>query len=180
MCGKFLRCRCIFPPCLATNRFPLNIMQAIEGCKFCQYLFNPLPVDAVARAHLPLAMGGLGLMSATHLAAPAYWVSWADAMPVLQQQTPAVAETILQLFADPAQAPPHIQAAQAARQAIQEQGWDPPHLATIPGNTAATPSSRTFRGADTARVATTGCNPFQLDSPGGALQHLGPSKPSDA
>ena len=47
-------------------------------------------------------------------------------MPVLQQQTPAVAETILQLFADPAQAPPHIQAAQAARQTIQKQGWTPP------------------------------------------------------
>ena len=52
---------------------------------------DTLPVDAIARAHLPLAMVGLGLMSATHLTAPAHWASWADAIPLLHRQTPAVA-----------------------------------------------------------------------------------------
>ena len=87
---------------------------------------NQLPVDAAARAHLPLAMGGLGLMSASHLAVPAFWASWADAVPVLHRQTPAVATAILEMFAAPAAAPPHVQAALDTRQAIAEQGWEPP------------------------------------------------------
>jgi len=71
-------------------------------------------------------MGGLGLVSASHLATPAYWASWADALPVLHCQAPQVTTTILHLFEQFATAPPHIQAAHAARQTIFEHGWEPP------------------------------------------------------
>ena len=67
-------------------------------------------------------------------------------MPVLQQQTPAVAGTILQLFADPAQAPPHIQAAQTARQSIQEQGWEPPTWPQLRGTQPPHPAAELFVG----------------------------------
>jgi hypothetical protein len=65
-------------------------------------------------------------MSTALLASPAYWASWADAIAVLHRQAPQVATVILQHFEQPATAPAHIQAAQAARQSIQEQGWEPP------------------------------------------------------
>ena len=65
-------------------------------------------------------------MSASHLATPAYWASWADALPVLDRQAPQVTTTILDPFEQPATAPPHIQAAHAARQKIFEHGWEPP------------------------------------------------------
>lgn len=50
----------------------------------------------------------------------------ADAMPGLHRQRPQVAKNIFQLFANPSKAPPHVQAAQVARQPIQEQGREPP------------------------------------------------------
>ena len=87
---------------------------------------DSLPVDALARAHLPLAMGGLGLMSASQLSTPAHLASWADAMPVLQRQLPSVAATILQALNNLDEAQPCIQAAQAAHQHIHAHGWEPP------------------------------------------------------
>ena len=65
-------------------------------------------------------------MSASHLAVPAFWASWADAVPVLHRQRGAVATAILEMFAAPAAAPPNVQAALDTRQAIAEQGWEPP------------------------------------------------------
>ena len=169
----------LLPPS-QTAHFAQHHDLEVSRCLTRLLQMDTFPVDAIARAHLPLAMGGLGLMSATHLAAPAFWASWADAIPVLHRQTPAVADAILQLFTDPAQAPAHIQAAQAARQTIQEQGWEPP---TWPQLREAQPPhspAEFFCGADATRLAKASNSPFQLCSPGGAVQHPGPSKPSDA
>ena len=115
----------LLPPA-PTIAFAASHDLAISQCLSQLLQANELPVHALARAHLPLAMGGLGLMSAALLASPAYWASWADALPVLHRQAPQVATVILQHFEQPATAPAHIQAAQAARQSIQEQGWEPP------------------------------------------------------
>ena len=41
-----------------------------------------VPATTVALAHLPLHLGGLGLTSVTVTAAPAYWASWADTIPM--------------------------------------------------------------------------------------------------
>ena len=115
----------LLPPA-QTIAFAASHDLAISQCLSQLLQANELPVHALARAHLPLAMGGLGLISAALLASPAYWASWADAIPVLHRQAPQVATVILQHFKQPATAPAHIQAAQAARQSIQEQGWEPP------------------------------------------------------
>ena len=61
----------------------------------------PMPATSLALSHLPLSQGGFGLASATVLAPSAYWASWADAIPVLQQQAPeAFAQLLHQLQTD--------------------------------------------------------------------------------
>ena len=52
--------------------------------------------DAAQVASLPMRMGGLGLRSAQRCAHAAYWASWADALPMIQQRTPAVANTVIE------------------------------------------------------------------------------------
>ena len=84
------------------------------------------PAAAIARAHLPLTAGGLGLPSAMLHATPAYWASWADALAVLHKQDPTVTDTLLHHLANPSEASSHIAAASQARTDLQDQGWDPP------------------------------------------------------
>lgn len=42
---------------------------------------GPVSATALAQAHLPLAQGGLGLLSASAHAPAAYWASWVDTLP---------------------------------------------------------------------------------------------------
>ena len=85
-----------------------------------------MPATSLAIAYLPLNQGGLGLASATILAPSAYWASWADAIPVLQQQAPeAFAQILQQLQADHTRSHA-LEAAQRAATAIQNYGWQPP------------------------------------------------------
>ena len=46
-------------------------------------------------ATLPMRMGGLGLRSASRLRAPAFWASWADALPMFQERLPELAAQIV-------------------------------------------------------------------------------------
>ena len=84
---------------------------------------GPLPATALAIAHLPLSLGGLGLTSATLQAQAAHWASWADAIPVLQQQAPTAA-TLLQQLQNPTV--PALQAATASANSLTTHGWEPP------------------------------------------------------
>ena len=43
-------------------------------------------------ATLPASLGGLGLASAVRTAPAAYWAAWADAIPVIGERAPALAE----------------------------------------------------------------------------------------
>ena len=52
--------------------------------------------DAQRVASLPLRMGGLGLRSAERCAHAAYWASWADALHMIAQRNPAVAEVAVE------------------------------------------------------------------------------------
>ena len=45
-------------------------------------------------AIFPIRMGGLGLRSATRCAQSAFWASWADALPMIRERTPQVAEMV--------------------------------------------------------------------------------------
>ena len=45
-------------------------------------------------------MGGLGLRSAVRCADAAYWASWADALPTINERTPAIANLVVQTMDD--------------------------------------------------------------------------------
>ena len=47
-------------------------------------------------ATLPQRLGGLGLRSAVRTSAAAYWASWADTLPMIQQRCPALAAKVLE------------------------------------------------------------------------------------
>ena len=47
---------------------------------------------------LPLSLGGLGLRSARRTCVAAYWASWADALPMIQERHPTVADQIVFFF----------------------------------------------------------------------------------
>ena len=66
---------------------------------------NDEPV-ALAIAHLPLSLGGLGLTSAALQGQTAHWASWADAIPVLQQQVPTIAAALPQQLESNCTSPP--------------------------------------------------------------------------
>ena len=50
--------------------------------------------EAESMACLPMRMGGLGLRTAGRCAAAAYWASWADALPMISQRNPNVADLV--------------------------------------------------------------------------------------
>ena len=89
-----------------------------------------IPATSLAIAHLPLTQGGLVLMSATILAAPAYWSSWADTLPVLQAHLPELTHQILEQLTH-SQASPALQAATDAARTLAATGWEPPTWAAI-------------------------------------------------
>ena len=90
-----------------------------------------MPATAVALAHLPLHLGGLGLTSATITAAPAYWASWADTLPILYRQAPQQATTLLQQLEAETPATPSIQALTQAMDQLQRHGFEPPSWADL-------------------------------------------------
>ena len=90
-----------------------------------------VPATTVALAHLPLHLGGLGLTSATVTAAPAYWASWADTMPILHRQAPQQATAVLQQLQAEAPATPSIQALTQALEQLQHHGFASPSWADL-------------------------------------------------
>ena len=86
----------------------------------------PLPAEALAIAHLPLHMGGLGLTSASSTAIPAHWASWADTLLVIHNQAPNPANTIQQQLNNPEEATPAVQAAIHSADHLRHTEWEPP------------------------------------------------------
>ena len=78
----------------------------------------PLTAQALATAHLPLHLGGLGLTPATATATPAYW---ADTVRVPQQ-----ASAIQRQFSHPNEATPAVRAAAQCADQLRQTGWEPP------------------------------------------------------
>ena len=56
--------------------------------------------EAERVARLPMRMGGLGLRSAVRCADAAYWASWADALPMINERTPAIGNLVVQTMDD--------------------------------------------------------------------------------
>ena len=87
----------MLPP-TATTAFAAGHDAAVENC-LARLLSTDSPPQfdnlQCRRIHLPLRRGGLGLRSATTSRQAAYWASWADSIPVVQQRHPAVAAGLI-------------------------------------------------------------------------------------
>ena len=109
-----------------TATFAQDHDTAVAAC-FTQLLdAGPIPATSLAIAHLPLHMGGLGLSSASVLATPAYWASWADTLPVLAQQAPQLTRSFLLQLQQPSSATPSLHSAIQTAQRLEQHGWQPP------------------------------------------------------
>ena len=63
---------------------------------------SPMQVEMARNiTTLPMRMGGLGLRSAVRTAPGAFWASWADALPMLQQRLPRLTGQIMHHFSHP-------------------------------------------------------------------------------
>ena len=109
-----------------TTNFAAAHDVAVATC-FTQLLDTaPLPATALATAHLPLQLGGLGLTSAVATARPAYWASWADTLPILHAQAPPLAATIRHQLTHPQEATASVRAAIHSAEHLRQHGWEPP------------------------------------------------------
>ena len=88
----------------------------------CQLRILPLPASTIwrccgelddlqRRRALPLARGGIGLRSAERGRSAAYWASWADTLPMIQEQHPVVAGNLAAMLAAGGQSGPSVRAA---------------------------------------------------------------------
>ena len=77
-------------------------------------------------ATLPMRMGGLGLRSATRTAPAAYWASLADALPMIAQRLPTVAEQAIKSIEEgqaPEGRPQGLAEAVAAGELLAREGF---------------------------------------------------------
>ena len=126
-CNYLLR---MLPP-TTTRQYAHDHDLAVLSCLTTLLDAANMPATAVALAHLPLHLGGLGLTSATITAAPAYWASWADTLPILYRQAPQQATTLLQQLEAETSATPSIQALTQAMDQLQRHGFEPPSWADL-------------------------------------------------
>ena len=101
---------------------------------------------ATARAlsTLPHRLGGLGLRDACRTSEAAYWAAVADALPVLRQRLPELAERALAQLEQPGGATAQgIQAAREAAAQLARDGYhDRPECTTANGRSSQRPLSR--------------------------------------
>ena len=126
-CNYLLR---MLPP-TTTRQYAQDHDLAVLSCLTTLLDAANMPATAVALAHLPLHLGGLGLTSATITAAPAYWASWADTLPILYRQAPQQATTLLQQLEAETPATPSIHALTQAMDQLQRHGFEPPSWADL-------------------------------------------------
>ena len=134
----------MLPPSV-THQFAQDHDAAVAGCLAEMLDCNPPPATALATAHLPLRYGGLGLTSASILATPAYWASWADALQVLGRQAPQQAATLLHQFQSEEPPPSIREAAEAAAQ-LQQHGFEPPAWDQLMNNPPVPPDPHPHEG----------------------------------
>ena len=92
-----------------TRDFAAAHDQSIQQC-LAQLLQLPaLPESSAHRAWLALSLGGLGLRSAFHHTAAAFWASWQDAANTLHSKTPDLFQEVERHLQAPAPTLPTIQ-----------------------------------------------------------------------
>ena len=95
----------------------------------CEILgVSSVDVSAITRdtATLPLALGGLGLRSATRTSLPAFWASWADCLSMIHKRHPTVAETLVRELEGDWDVPTVTAASDAARVLSSLPGFELP------------------------------------------------------
>ena len=100
--------------------------------------------EAEMVARLPMRMGGLGLRSAERCADAAYWASWADAMEMIHQRTPAVADMVVRAMEEETPALGCLSDLQIAARRLDNEGfwWRPSWQALRDGRRPPTNTSR--------------------------------------
>ena len=79
------------------DQFALSHDESVWSC-LCTILRIPANTGhehTKITSTLPLSLGGLGLRSARRTCVAAYWASWADALPMIQERHPTVADQIV-------------------------------------------------------------------------------------
>ena len=80
--------------------------------------------EAECVARLPMCVGGLGLRSAVRCANAACWASWADALPMINERTPAIANVVVQTMDDgPTETSCLVELKEAADRLDEEGFW---------------------------------------------------------
>ena len=74
-------------------------------------------------ATLPMRLGGLGLRSASRMAPASFWSSWADALQMIHQRLPEVADTIVESLEGPREVGGCIGELRAVTAALDQQGF---------------------------------------------------------
>ena len=84
------------------------------------------PLEVWQTASMPLALGGLGLRSASRVSQPAYWASWADSLVVIGQRHPTVASKLVGELEGMPSTPFLNAAVEARRHLTRTMGFEPP------------------------------------------------------
>ena len=79
--------------------------------------------DAARLATLPMRLGGLGLRAAVRMAPAAYWASWADALPMLQERLPVEAQNAVNVLDGHADAEGCLGEVREAAAGLDRQGF---------------------------------------------------------
>ena len=102
---------------------------AVIAClaQLLDHQHGALPEHASHRAHLALDQGGLGLRSAHHHTAAAYWASWHDVAPIIQRKSPNLFTHITEQLTTPVEcATPSIQCLQHVQEFLRNLGLEAP------------------------------------------------------
>ena len=109
----------------ATRVFAAQHDSSVKRC-LEQLIHATIPDTTWPVATLPLALGGLGLRSASRGRQVSFWSSWADVLHMVRLRHPAVAETMLEGLNSDDPRHSHIQEAVVARSRLQDMGFRPP------------------------------------------------------
>ena len=101
----------------------------------CEILRGPSAAGLLARdtASLPLALGGLGLRSASRSRQSAHWASWADTLPMVRSRHRATAEAFVEVL-EKGVGPVSLVAAEDCRRNLTGvMGFEPPSWSSLCG-----------------------------------------------